>query len=46
MEMVQKFWEAGAKASGAAKETSDKKSDGAQESRDNDEVRSGAEKPS
>lgn len=46
MEMVQKFWEAVAKAGGSAKETADRKPDGAQESRDNDAVRNSAEKPS
>lgn len=46
MEIVQKFWEAVAKASGSAKDITDKKPDGAQEPRDNDAVRNGAEKPS
>ncbi|HRX61359.1 MAG TPA: hypothetical protein P5260_09120 [Candidatus Competibacter sp.] len=46
MEMVQKFWEAIAKASGSAKDLTDKKANSAQESRDTDAVRSGTEKPS
>lgn len=46
MEMVQKFWEAIAKASGSAKDLTDKKATSAQESRDTDAVRSGTEKPS
>lgn len=46
MEMVQKFWEAIAKASGSAKDLTDRKANSAQESRDTDAVRSGTEKPS
>jgi len=46
MEMVQKFWEAVAKASGSAKEGTDKKSDGVPELRDNEVARNGADKPS
>jgi len=46
MEMVQKFWEAIAKASGSAKDLTDRKANSAQESRDADAMRSGTEKPS
>lgn len=46
MEIVQKFWEAVAKASGSAKDITDKKPDGAQDQRDADTARNGAEKPS
>ena len=46
MEMVQKFWEAVAKASGTAKGMADKKPDAAQESRDADPAGNDAEKPS
>ncbi len=46
MEMVQKFWEAVAKASGSAREGTDKKPDGAAEPRDHDAARNGAEKSS
>lgn len=46
MEMVQKFWEAIAKASGSAKDLTDRKANSAQESHDTDAVRSGTEKPS
>lgn len=46
MEMVQKFWEAVAKASGSAKEGANKKSGGLQESRDDDTARNVDEKSS
>jgi len=46
MEMVQKFWEAIAKASGSTKDKMDKKPDGTTELRDNDAVQNGSEKSS
>lgn len=44
MEMVQKFWEAVAKAGAAAKEGTDKKPDSTPEVRDNNVARNSAEK--
>ena len=46
MEIVQKFWEAVAKASGAPKENADRKADGSSEAPEQESTRNGAEKSS
>ena len=46
MEMVQKFWEAVAKASSSVKDLTDKKPDAGPGARDGDPARNGAEKSS